>query len=167
MICGFFFTVFWARGNLRQQPKKFSGFSLAVLTLLTGYYLDYMKYLLMIMPLNPKWSMFLQLNLPPQFLTCIALSIFSVQVLMETMEQVARHKSDIKVEAATSQLLAEYSRQQYESIVQRDMSLRTIKHDMQFYFRTLGAMISGGQIEEATRYLADLGNTVAALKISA
>ena len=71
------------------------------------------------------------------------------------------------MEAATSQLLAEYSRQQYESIVQRDMSLRTIKHDMQFYFRTLGAMISGGQIEEATRYLADLGNTVAALKISA
>lgn len=167
MICGFFFTIFWARSSLLKRPGKFTGISLAVLTLLGGYYLDYMKYLLMIMPLSPQWSVFLQENLPPQFLTCIALSIFSVQVLMETMEQVARHKSDIKVEAATSQLLMEYSRQQYESIVQRDMSLRSIKHDMQFYFRTVAAMISGGQIEEASRYLADLGNTVATLKVSA
>ena len=166
MIAGMIFTVFWMKNWIRNRQKEYFGYSEAVLILLAGYALDYIRYCLMILPASMQWSVFLHVELPFQFFTGIALTIFSVLVLRETMKRVAKHKSDIQVEAASSQLLVEYARQQYESIVQRDISLRSMKHDMQFYFRTAAVMLADGQTAEAQRYLAELGNTVAALRIS-
>lgn len=165
-VAGFFFTVLWIKNHTRLCRKEHMGFSAAVLILLAGYYLDYIKYLLTLLPMSAKWSLLLQLKLPLQFFTNLALVIFSVLVLKETMEQLARHKANIEVEAEAALLLAEYAKQQYESIVHRDVSLRSIKHDMQFHFRTASALLSEGKTEEAERYLADLGNTVAAMRIS-
>lgn len=149
-----------------HRQKERMGFGAAVLILLAGYYLDYMKYCLMLLPMSARWSVFLQLKIQFNFFTGIALIIFSVLALRETMEQLAKHKADIKMEAMAALLQAEHAKQQYESIVQRDMSLRSIKHDMQFHFRTASAMLSEGKTEEAERYLADLGNTVAAMRVS-
>lgn len=166
MVTGFVFTFFWIRSYMDHRQKEHMGFGAAVLILLAGYYLDYMKYCLMLLPMNARWSVFLQLKIQFNFFTGIALIIFSVLALRETMEQLARHKADIKVEAVAALLQAEHAKQQYESIVQRDVSLRSIKHDMQFHFRTASAMLSEGKTEEAERYLADLGNTVAAMRVS-
>lgn len=166
VVTGFFFTLFWIKNHIRLHHGGRPGFPAAVLVLLAGYYLDYFKYLMMLLPMNAEWSVFLQLRLPLQFFTGVALVIFSVMVLDETMEQLAKRKADVEVEAETALLLAEYAKQQYESIVQRDVSLRSIKHDMQFYFRTVSAMLADGKIEEAGRYLADLGDTVSVLRIS-
>ncbi len=105
-VAGFFFTVFWIKNHTRSCRKEHMGFSTAVLILLAGYYLDYIKYLLALLPMSAKW------------------------------------------------------------FVQRDVSLRSIKHDMQFHFRTASALLSEGKTEEAERYLADLGDTVAAMRIS-
>lgn len=169
-IVGCFFTLFWIKNHTGPQreggdrPK--TGFPLSVLVLLAGYYLDYMKYLLTFLPVNASLPVFLQLKLPLQFFTGIASVFFSVIALKETMDQLAKRKADMEVEAETAMLLAEYAKQQYESIVQRDISLRSIKHDMQFYFRTVSAMLADGRIEEAERYVADLGDTVAVLRIS-
>lgn len=166
MVVGFVFTMFWIRSHMKHRQKDPLGFSVAVLLLLAGYYLDYMKYCLMLLPMSARWSVFLQLKIQFNFFTGIVLIIFSVLVLRETMEQLAKHKADIKVEAAKASLLVEHAKQQYESIVQRDVSLRSIKHDMQFHFRTVSVLLSDGQIEEAERYLEDLGNTVAAMRVS-
>lgn len=167
MVAGFVFTLFATGDHMKRCRKEPMGLSAGVLILLAGYYLDYMKYCLMLLPMGARWSVFLQLKIPFQFFAAIALIIFSVLALRETMEQLAKHKADIKVEAATALLLVEHARQQYESIVQRDMSLRSIKHDMQFHFRTASALLSEGKTEEAGRYLADLGDTVAAMRVSA
>lgn len=166
MVAGFVFTLFWIRSYMNHRQKERMGFGAAVLVLLAGYYLDYMKYCLMLLPMSARWSVFLQLKLQFHFFTGIALIIFSVLALRETMEQLAKHKADIKVEAMAALLQVEHAKQQYESIVQRDVSLRSIKHDMQFHFRTASAMLSEGKTEEAERYLADLGNTVAAMRVS-
>ena len=168
-IVGCFFTLFWIKNHTslqREGDRTKMGFPLSVLVLLAGYYLDYMKYLLTLLPMDASWPVFLQLKLPLQFFTGIASVFFSVIALKETMDQLAKRKADMEVEAETAMLLAEYAKQQYESIVQRDISLRSIKHDMQFYFRTVSAMLADGRIEEARRYVADLGNTVAVLRIS-
>lgn len=166
IVAGFHFTLLWINNHTRLRRKEHPDFSAAVLVLLAGYYLDYIKYLLTLLPLDAKWLLFLQLRLPLQFFTCIASVFFSVLVLKGTMDQLAKRKADIEVGAETALLLAEYAKQQYESIVQRDVSLRSIKHDMQFYFRTASAMLADGKIEEARKYLADLGDTVAVLRIS-
>lgn len=166
MVTGFVFTVYWVGSHKRDYPQEHMGFSTAVLVLMSGYYLDYMKYCLMLVPMSAKWSVFLQLKLSFLFFTGIALVIFSILVLRETMEQLAKYKADMKVKNATALLLVERARQQYDSIVQRDMSLRSIRHDLQFFFRTASTLLSNGQIEEAEKYLADLGNTVAELRVS-
>lgn len=168
MVTGIFFTVLLYRDHIRQCMGEhiFEGGGLAVSFILLGYYADYLKYCLMLLPMSTEWSVFLQVKLPFQFFTGIALIFSSFFVLKETLERVARQKADVKVEAETAQILIEYSRQQYESIVQRDMSLRGIKHDMQFYFRTASAMLAEGRTEEARQYLAGLGDTVATAKIS-
>lgn len=163
---GFFFTVFWIKNHTRLSREEDMGFPAAVLILLAGYYLDYIKYLLMLLPMSAEWSVFLQLKLPFLFFTNIALIIFSVLVLKETMEQLAKRKAHMEVETETALLLAEYAKQQCESIMQRDVSLRGIKHDMQFHLRTAAALLSEGKTGEAERYLADLGNTVAAMRVS-
>lgn len=166
MVAGFAFTLFWIRSYMNHHQKERIGFGAAVLVLLAGYYLDYMKYCLMLLPMSARWSVFLQLKIQFNFFTGIALIIFSVLALRKTMEQLAKHKADIKVEAVAALLQAEHAKQQYESIVQRDVSLRSIKHDMQFHFRTASVMLSEGKTEEAERYLAELGNTVAAMRVS-
>lgn len=167
MVTGFVFTLFWIRSYRKQFRKEHLGFSAAVLVLLAGYYLDYMKYCLMLLPMSARWSVFLQLKIPFQFFTGISLVIFAVMAFRETMERVAGNKANVQVEAMSARLLAEQARQQYESIVQRDVALRSIKHDMQFHFRTAAALFSEGKSEEAGRYLADLGNTVADMRLSA
>lgn len=170
MGVGFLFTVFLYVDRMwyEQERRIFvrGGGGAAVTILLLGYYADYGKYLRMLLPMNTKWSVLLQVKLPLQFFTAIALVISSFVVLKETLERVAKQKADVKVEAQTAQILIEYARQQYENIVQRDMSLRSIKHDMQFYFRTASALLADGRIEEARQYLAGLGDTVATAKIS-
>lgn len=167
MAAGFIFTMLLLTNHLkyRQESHIFSGVA-AVLLLLLGYYIDYLKYLLMLLPMNTAWTVFLQVKLPFQFFTGIALIIFSLLVLRETLEQLAKQKADMKVESATALLLVEHAKQQYDSIVQRDLSLRSIKHDMQFYFRTVSALLSDGKITEAKQYLSCLGNTVAVTRLS-
>lgn len=166
MGVGFIFTVFLLKSSMKFNQEKIFCSGAAVFILLLGYYLDYIKYLLMLLPMNAEWSVFLQVRLPFQFFTGTALILFSVLVLRETLEQLARQKADLKVESETALILVEYARQQYEGIVQRDVSLRSVKHDMQFYFRTALALISDGEILKAEQYLASLGNTVDAMRIS-
>lgn len=166
MVFGFILLCVWVRRYGRHRDEEYRGFSTAVLVLLGGYYLDYIKYCLMILPMRAEWSVFLQARVPFQFFTGIALIVFSVLVLRQTLERLARHKADIKVEAATALLLAEQAKQQHESIMQRDMSLRRLRHDMQFHFRTAAALLAEGRAEDAERYLADIGDTAAALRVS-
>lgn len=165
-VAGFFFTLFWIWSHTGFRRQEHMGFPAAVLILLAGYYLDYIKYLLMLLPMDAKWSVFLQLKLPLQFFTGLSLVVFSVLALKETMEKLARRQADVEVKAETAVLLAEYAKQQYESIMQQDLSLRGIKHDMQFHFRTISSLLSEGKAGEAERYLSDLGNTVAATRVS-
>lgn len=166
MVAGFAFTLFWMGNHRRYHKNERWGGAAAVLLLLAGYYADYMKYCLMILPMDAKWSVFLQVRISFQFFVGIALIIFPVLVLRETMEHLAKHKADMKVESATALLFAEHAKQQYESIVQRNISLRSIKHDMQFYFCTVQTLLSEGKVEEAKGYLAGLGNTVADMRVS-
>lgn len=168
MAAGFTFTLLLLRNYLkcRQEEHIFGGDTAAVFSLLMGYYIDYLKYLLMLVPMNAGWSVLLQVKLPFHFFIGIALIIFSVLVLRETLEQLTKQKADMKVESATMLILMDYAKQQYESIVQRDVSLRSIKHDIQFYFRTVSTLLSDGKIPEAKQYLSSLGNTVSAMRIS-
>lgn len=160
MVAGFVYSaVLWTDGrkNLQDGPM---GLAAAVWVLMAGYYADYVKYCLMLLPVSARWSVFLQLEVSFQYFTGIALLIFAVMVLRITLGQLAKREADMQVEAATALLLAKYARQQYESIVQRETSMRSLNHDMKFHFRTAAAMISDGEAEEARQYLTALGETV-------
>lgn len=167
MTVGFIFTLFLVKDHIRRPTKERpESLAFAVLVLLTGYYLDYIKYCLMILPVSAQWSVFLQLKLPFQFFTGIALVAFSALALRITMAQLARREAENEVKSATALLQAKYAKQQYEDIVQRDKSLRSLNHDMRFHFRTVAAFLADGQTEEAERYLAKFGDMLKSVRHS-
>lgn len=160
MVAGFVYSmVLWIDGR-RNGQKEPMGLAAAVWVLMVGYYIDYAKYCLMLLPVSAWWSVFLQLKVSFQFFTGVALLVFAVMVLRITMGQLARREADMRVGAATALLQAKYARQQYESIVQRETSMRSLNHDMKFHFRTAAAMISDGKTQEAREYLTALGEAV-------
>lgn len=176
-LCNFNITrpVFMASGavltlTLALSGKKIAGdgatgfFSTPVLILLLGYYLDYMKYILMLLPLTGRLKSFLQLKLPFQVCTGFALVIFTLLVLRETMGRLTSMETETRTQAAVAELQVQYAVQQYNSVCQRDLSLRQLRHDMQHHFRLAALLLQNGRNEEAGRYLAGLSETMGKLR---
>ena len=77
MVCSMAFTLALVLGR-RGEDGALPALTVPVLILLLGYYLDYLKYVLMVLPFSARWSSFLQLELPFQFCTGVALTAFSL-----------------------------------------------------------------------------------------
>lgn len=167
MAAGFAFTLilFFDHRKHRGADEQ-NTLSWAALVVLAGYYLDYIKYCLMLLPLSAKWSVYLQLKLPFQFFIGIGLLAFSFIVLRSTMERLARRRAEAREAAAIAQLQAQYAMHQYEALCHSDLSIRTLRHDTQYHFRVVSSLLEEGQSEEAKRYLAGLSSTVSGLRLS-
>lgn len=70
-------------------------------------------------------------------------------------------------EVYTAQIQAQYATLQYESLCQKDATLRQLRHDMQNHLRTALGLIRQGEAEKAERYLSGLTDTIAGLRPSA
>lgn len=163
MVCSMAFTLALVLGR-RGEDGALPALTVPVLILLLGYYLDYLKYVLMVLPFSARWSSFLQLELPFQFCTGVALTAFSLLTLRATMEALSRMEADARAQTATAQIQAQYAIHQYESICQRDAATRQLRHDMQHHFRTAVSLLEQGRAAEAERYLAGLADTATSLQ---
>ncbi len=167
MVFGFAYTICLLWDNKKYREKGDSlGLSRAVLVLLAGYYLDYLRYCLMLLPWLNQWLVPFRVKVPFQFFIGLTLMISGCLVLRETIWQMAKREADIEVESATAWMQAKYARQQYESIVQRDDSLRSLSHDMRFHFRAAAALLAEKKIQEAERYLTEIEERVAAIRLA-
>lgn len=135
-----------------------------VLFLLLGYYLDYVRYILMLLPLTGRLKSFLQLKLPFQMCMGIAMVVFAVWTLRATMGRLAVMETETRTQAAVAELQVQYAVQQYNSVCQRDVSLRQLRHDMQHHFRVAALLLQDGKNEEARRYLSGLSETMEKLR---
>lgn len=138
----------------------YNGLSLSALVLLGGYYLDYVKYCLMVLPITPKWSVFLQLKISFQFFTCIALIIFSMLALRGTMtalvnrraaarEETLRLQNEQQLLKQSSHAMTERLRLMGEAVQQQ----RIVAHDRRHFNITLLELLEQGQTENASIFL--------------
>lgn len=148
-------TLLLCKRESREENNQTS-FVMPVLILLLSYYLDYMRYILMLFPLKGNLKSFLSLKLPFQFCTGIALVVFTILVLRGTMGRLTVMETEIRTQAAVAELQAQYAVQQYNSVCQRDNVLRQLRHDMQHHFRLAALLLQKGQKEEAESYLLSL-----------
>lgn len=165
MTAGFILTLSLLLLSGRDgTEERQTSFALPVLVLLLGYYLDYIRYVLMFWPMGGRLKSFLQIKLPFQMCTGIALVAFALLVLRATIGQLAAMETEIRTKAAIAELQVQYAVQQYNSICQRDISLRQIRHDMQHHFRAAALLLQKGRKKEAERYLAGLTETMEKLR---
>lgn len=136
------------------------GLALPALVLLGGYYIDYMKYCLMILPITGKVSVFLQFKLPFQFFTGITLVVFAMLVLRATMselahrqsavrEEMSKQKSDAKFLQLSATSMAERLRLMDESAHRQSLAA----HDRRHFNSMVLELLEQGQSGEAIAIL--------------
>ncbi|MDO5146514.1 MAG: GHKL domain-containing protein [Eubacteriales bacterium] len=158
MTLGFLFQ------KRKSGPKLRESLAFPVFVYLTGYYLDYLKYVLVLLPVVSRMIATLQMNLSAQFYSGIALIIFPLLTMWITMNRLTVQVADTMTQAATAELQAKYAIAQYESVCQSVKSVRQLKHDIQHHFRTVATLLQQKKEEEAERYLAGLTDMAGELR---
>ncbi len=123
----------------------------AMLILLTGYIIDFIKYDVMIVRVTINWEWF-QFSLSEAHFTTVGLYIVSILVVVETMLQIAINYSSTLTSEKISKLQLEMFEKRYDDMEKNNNLAAGMRHDMVHHFRSIKALYARGEFSLANEY---------------
>ena len=104
------FVILWKeiRPKLRNSDSKY--FGIGTLCLMVGYFIDYIKYFLTLLPLSSDLLVFLQLSIPFMLFVGIALPIYCGFVLFEIVMLFVYEQQRLRLKILVDSLTGVYTR---------------------------------------------------------
>lgn len=150
----------------KKQKTRFDWSAAAVLIALAGYYLDYIKYCISLLPLSTELIIFLQLELSFMSFLGFALIAYSILMVVGVAQLYNRQRMESRQQGDRHVVQMELAQIQYEKMKSNYETLRQIRHDMQHHFRVLDGYLAENNTEETRDYLHGMMHSVEALQLS-
>lgn len=132
--------------------KKYHYFLGGAFVLMLGYFLDYIKYAIALLPLSFEVIVFLQLELPLMFFLGIALVVCAVFFIIGIVDLFQQQRLEVQQQRDFSNFQLKLTKQVYESTLQNQNQLRALRHDMTHHMRVLNTLLVQEKREEAIIY---------------
>ncbi|MEG1776418.1 MAG: GHKL domain-containing protein [Clostridia bacterium] len=145
----------------RKAPKN--PFATAIFVLLMGYFLDYIKYSLSLLPLSSDVIVFLQLQLAFMFFLSIALVVYFWLVFEGIIKLFVEKRLSMQRTLDTLDMRMRMNRLQYEQMMHNNQSLRVMRHDYQHHLRTMRTLCANGDYARLEDYLKEMTTSAEAL----
>ncbi len=139
-------------------------YAIASLVLMAGYALDYLKYALYTAFFSGDVFEMLYFNTPYMFFQHIAIIVFCVMLLTETIREALTLRLKAESELDVVNLQIEMYRNRYEQVEQGELATQRYRHDITHHLRSVAGLLDKGETAKARGYLADLAEEIGAFK---
>lgn len=135
-------------------------FIASVFSLMIAYFIDYLKYALLLFPLWGKHSQKLYFNFSYMFVLCLGMIIFCALVINGVARKFAFDKAKAEGDLRVTNMQIELYQNRYDQMIKNNFDMRRMRHDMIHHLRTICALFSGGEKAQAEEYLQKILNDV-------
>lgn len=146
----------------RYKGTKRRNYIFTAVFLMSGYYFDYIKFMLAVLPFESDFIV--QLNFDTTYMHFINYGIIAVCILtlVSTTYLFAYKLSSSAHDVRVSNLQADMLQSKYEQMKTAEADMARFRHDMLHHFRSVSYLYNNGENEKANEYLEELASDITA-----